>query len=102
MSYSRKEDTKNSSIDSLSALGVKARKGNLAKKRKKLENITQHCGDKETRSSSSYKICHCKSKQNYSSTSPLHSSSKTNNLFHLRILKNNCNHLFNSYVTYCC
>ena len=32
MSYSRKEDTKNSSIDSLSALGVKARKGNLAKK----------------------------------------------------------------------
>ena len=52
MSYSRKEDTKNSSIDSLSALGVKARKGNLAKKRKKLENITRHCGDKETRSSS--------------------------------------------------
>ena len=52
MSYSRKEDTKNSSIDSLSALGVKARKGNLAKKGKKLENITQHCGDKETRAKS--------------------------------------------------
>ena len=47
MSYSRKEDTKNSSIDSLSALGVKARKGNLAKKKKKLENITQHCGEKK-------------------------------------------------------